>query len=89
MLRLCLLFFCRNLDDLVLDSIFGFVLNIPSNFRLLNMLPMPVRTKHWIALRKVTWGTAKGEEEYFNFDSNLKRPERIGPVSEPKDKKRD
>ena len=73
----------RNLDELVLDSIFGFILNLPSNYKLLNLLPTPFKTKHWIALRKVQPTEKEGEGEggfYYNFDSNLKGPERIGTV---------
>ncbi len=71
----------RNLDELVLDSIFGFILNLPSNYKLLNLLPTPFKTKHWIALRKVQpTEKEEGEGFYYNFDSNLKGPERIGTV---------
>ena len=61
---------------LVVENIFGFVLNVPSNFRVVGLVPLPfLKQKHWIALRGVG-------STFYNLDSNLKGPEEIGKVKE-------
>ena len=65
----------KPLSILVLDNIFGFVLNVPSNFRVVGIVPLPfLKQKHWIALRSVG-------STFYNLDSNLKNPEELGKVS--------
>ena len=64
----------KPLSILVLDNIFGFVLNVPSNFRVVGIVPLPfLKQKHWIALRSVG-------STFYNLDSNLKKPEELGKV---------
>ena len=65
----------KPLSILVFDNIFGFVLNVPSNFRVVGIVPLPfLKQKHWIALRSVG-------STFYNLDSNLKKPEELGKVS--------
>ena len=65
----------KPLSILVFDNIYGFVLNVPSNFRVVGIVPLPfLKQKHWIALRSV--GTT-----FYNLDSNLKKPEELGKAS--------
>lgn len=60
----------RSPSDLNLDSIFGFILNIPTDLRW-GILHLPVQRKHWIAVRKVNG-------VFYNLDSKLNRPQLIG-----------
>jgi josephin len=64
----------KPLDILVMENIYGFVLNVPSAFRLVGIWPLPFKQKHWIALRGVDDGI------FFNLDSNLGKAEKIGKV---------
>ncbi|XP_040564398.1 josephin-like protein [Lepeophtheirus salmonis] len=59
----------RDIASLNLDSIFGFILNVPNNYRYLPLFSQ----RHWIALRFF-----EDEKMYFNLDSHLKKPELIG-----------
>jgi len=63
----------RDLSDLNLECIFAFVLNLPTPYRVLGLLPTPFKSKHWIALKCV-------DGRFHNFDSNLKEPQLIGDV---------
>ncbi|XP_030377216.1 josephin-like protein isoform X2 [Scaptodrosophila lebanonensis] len=56
---------CINLDVIV-----GFILNIPSDYKL-GIITLPLRKRHWIAVRRI-------EERYYNLDSKLSLPECIG-----------
>lgn len=53
------------------ENIVGFILNIPNKYDFgLISLPLLGR-RHWIAIRKV-------EENYWNLDSKLKKPQSLG-----------
>ncbi|XP_072422682.1 LOW QUALITY PROTEIN: josephin-2-like [Chiloscyllium punctatum] len=60
----------RSVSSLVLSRIYGFILNIPSNMAL-GFLSLPMKRKHWVTVRQV-------EGTYYNLDSKLKTPARIG-----------
>ncbi|XP_007908092.1 josephin-2 [Callorhinchus milii] len=64
----------RSLDALVLSQVYGFILNIPSNVTLA-FVTLPIRRRHWIAVREVNG-------HYYNLDSKLKSPARIGGSEE-------
>lgn len=65
----------KPLSILVVENIFGFVLNVPSNFRVVGIVPLPfLKQKHWTALRSIG-------SSFYNLDSNLKKPEELGQVS--------
>ncbi|XP_069509874.1 josephin-2 [Ambystoma mexicanum] len=64
----------RSLDKLVLNEIHGFILNIPSHISL-GILSLPIRRKHWIAVREI-------HSVYYNLDSKLKAPAKIGDEKE-------
>ena len=59
---------------LSLDLIEGFILNIPTDYKL-GMVKFPIRRKHWIAIRQIG-------QHYYNLDSKLEAPEVIGGRSE-------
>lgn len=66
---------CLNIRDpkmLKLDQIFGFVMNIPSECRL-GFLWLPLKRRHWISIRSING-------IYYNLDSKLPKPSRIGVV---------
>ncbi|XP_071983422.1 josephin-2 [Engystomops pustulosus] len=64
----------RSLESLVLGEIFGFILNIPSPISL-GFLSLPITRKHWIAVRQING-------IYYNLDSKLKAPLRLGGPQE-------
>lgn len=57
---------------LKLDQIFGFVMNIPSECRL-GVLWLPLKRRHWISIKNING-------IYYNLDSKLPNPSRIGNV---------
>jgi len=71
MLFLC---FCRDPKCLNLDNILGFILNVPSDYKL-GFVLLPLRRRHWVTIRQVH-GT------YYNLDSKLEFPQLIGRVSD-------
>nr|XP_032634738.1 josephin-2-like [Chelonoidis abingdonii] len=64
----------RPLEQLALSRVHGFIVNVPSNVSL-GFVSLPVRRKHWIAVRQVG-GT------YYNLDSKLKAPACVGGEGE-------
>ncbi|XP_075040244.1 josephin-2 [Mixophyes fleayi] len=66
----------RSLESLELSEIFGFILNIPSPISL-GFLSLPITRKHWIAVRQMNG-------VYYNLDSKLKSPVRLGGPRELK-----
>ncbi|MEE6516172.1 hypothetical protein FKM82_025424 [Ascaphus truei] len=66
---------CRgSLESLVLSEIFGFILNIPSRISL-GFLSLPITRKHWIAVQQI-------HGIYYNLDSKLKAPVKLGGPKE-------
>ncbi|CAJ0936209.1 unnamed protein product [Ranitomeya imitator] len=66
-----------SLDTLALSEIFGFILNIPSPISL-GFFSLPITRKHWIAVRQIGG-------IYYNLDSKLKSPVRLGGPRELRD----
>lgn len=66
----------RSLESLALSEIFGFILNIPSPISL-GFLSLPITRKHWIAVRQING-------IYYNLDSKLKSPAKLGGARELK-----
>uniref|UniRef100_A0ACB8EUR3 Josephin-2 n=1 Tax=Sphaerodactylus townsendi TaxID=933632 RepID=A0ACB8EUR3_9SAUR len=64
----------RPLEQLSLEGVLGFIVNVPSNVSL-GFLSLPMRRRHWIAVRQLD-GT------YYNLDSKLKAPVPIGGEAE-------
>ncbi|CAD6241087.1 GSCOCG00009122001-RA-CDS [Cotesia congregata] len=60
----------RDLNSLNLDKIDGFILNVPTEYKL-GFVLLPLKKRHWIALRKI-----KGA--FYNLDSKLDSPVLIG-----------
>lgn len=57
-----------------LDAVVGFILNVPSEYRL-GPVQLPLRRKHWVAIRSI-------RGVYYNLDSKLEHPEIIGKENE-------
>ncbi|KAJ9576699.1 hypothetical protein L9F63_025400, partial [Diploptera punctata] len=53
-----------------LDNIFGFIMNVPSDYKL-GFVLLPLRRRHWVAIRQIH-GT------YYNLDSKFESPQVIG-----------
>lgn len=62
--------FFRDVKCIDLDQIFGFILNVPSDYKL-GFVVLPFRRRHWIAIRRI-------DGIFWNLDSKLNAPERIG-----------
>jgi len=60
----------KDIKTVVLDSIIGFILNVPTDYKW-GIIHLPVHRKHWITVRKI--GSL-----YYNLDSKLDAPELIG-----------
>ncbi|XP_028129243.1 josephin-like protein [Diabrotica virgifera virgifera] len=60
----------RDPSCLVLGNIFGFILNIPSEYKL-GFITLPVWRRHWITIKQINSG-------YYNLDSKLDVPQLIG-----------
>lgn len=61
-------------NNIRLEKVFGFILNIPNDYKV-GWLHLPFKRKHWIGLRLI-------HGYYYNLDSKLKQPERIGREQE-------
>ena len=59
------------MERLNLSSIKGFILNLPSSVGWWGVLTIPLKRRHWVAVRSI-------EGTYYNLDSKLKQPEIIG-----------
>lgn len=51
-------------------NVIGFIINVPSEYKF-GFVVLPFRRRHWIAIRKI-------DTIYWNLDSKLNAPERIG-----------
>lgn len=60
----------RDVDSIAFGNVVGLILNIPSSMRW-GPLQLPLKRKHWIGVRQVAG-------VYYNLDSKLKAPQRIG-----------
>ncbi|ESP04017.1 hypothetical protein LOTGIDRAFT_177803 [Lottia gigantea] len=67
----------KSINSLIFENIVGFILNIPTDYRL-GFVRIPLHRKHWIAIRKL-------QGLYCNLDSKLESPETIGTEEELKD----
>ncbi|KAK0174844.1 hypothetical protein PV327_010567 [Microctonus hyperodae] len=60
----------RDPNCLALDNIVGFILNVPTEYKL-GFVLLPLKKRHWIALRKI-------HGVFYNLDSKLDSPQLIG-----------
>ncbi|KAF6206401.1 hypothetical protein GE061_017634 [Apolygus lucorum] len=61
-------------ECLELAHIKGFILNVPSDYRL-GFVLLPLKKRHWVAIRRVSG-------IYYNLDSKLDAPHAIGQESD-------
>lgn len=73
----------RPVSDLVLENIEGLILNLFTEYKL-GPFTLPYSRRHWVALRRLrTAGLPSSEPAaYYNLDSKLQVPERIGTEKE-------
>uniref|UniRef100_A0A8C4QFN9 Josephin-2 n=1 Tax=Eptatretus burgeri TaxID=7764 RepID=A0A8C4QFN9_EPTBU len=64
----------RDVDGIAFGNVLGLILNIPSGMRW-GPLQLPLKRKHWISVRQINGC-------YYNLDSKLKAPQRIGSEDE-------
>lgn len=62
----------RDPKCLCLDNIEGFILNVPTEYKL-GFVLLPLKRRHWIALKKI-------HGAFYNLDSKLDTPQLIGKV---------
>ncbi|XP_061931605.1 josephin-2 isoform X1 [Apis cerana] len=62
--------FFRDPKCLCLDNIEGFILNVPTEYKL-GFVLLPLKRRHWIALKKI-------HGAFYNLDSKLDSPQLIG-----------
>jgi len=83
----------RQVEDIDLSVVLGFILNVPSDVKLLGFVPTPFQSKHWVAIRSlpvtsssnpVTSSETNGEDVscYYNLDSKLNEPVKIGKAND-------
>ncbi|XP_017035366.1 josephin-like protein isoform X2 [Drosophila kikkawai] len=65
--------FDRRRDPSCLDltAIFGFILNVPSQMTIGQLVPLPFQMRHWLAVRRINGS-------YYNLDSKLRQPACLG-----------
>ncbi|XP_043283133.1 josephin-2 [Venturia canescens] len=64
----------RDPKCLSLDNIDGFILNVPTEYKL-GFVLLPLKRRHWVALRKI-------HGAFYNLDSKLDSPQLIGKDDE-------
>ena len=62
----------KSVETIDYEKVYGFILNIPSNYKVFGVVPLPYSNKHWLAIK---YFIGLG---YYNLDSNLSKPIRIG-----------
>lgn len=70
--RVIPVFHYRDPKCLRLDNIEGFILNVPTEYKL-GFVLLPLKRRHWIALKKI-------HGAFYNLDSKLDSPQLIGKV---------
>lgn len=68
-------YFYRDPGCLDLSNICGFILNVPSDYKL-GFVMLPLRRRHWITIRQI-------HGNFYNLDSKLDAPQLIGRVILP------
>lgn len=63
----------RDPGCLDLSNICGFILNVPSDYKL-GFVMLPLRRRHWITIRQI-------QGNFYNLDSKLDSPQLIGRVN--------
>ncbi|KAI5712394.1 hypothetical protein M8J75_007944 [Diaphorina citri] len=65
--------FDRRKDPKCIDQqkVEGYILNIPSQFKIGKYVPTPIKRRHWLTVRNING-------IYYNLDSKLDSPEHIG-----------
>ncbi|KAL1465659.1 hypothetical protein WDU94_005211 [Cyamophila willieti] len=67
------IWFDRRKDPICIDQskVIGYILNIPSQFKIGKYVPTPIKRRHWLSIRNING-------IYYNLDSKLDQPEKIG-----------
>ncbi|XP_011503408.1 PREDICTED: josephin-2 [Ceratosolen solmsi marchali] len=64
----------RDTNCLYLNNIEGFILNVPTEYKL-GFVLLPLKRRHWIALKRI-------DGAFYNLDSKLDTPQLIGTDSD-------
>ena len=66
----------KSVETIHFENVYGFILNVPSNYKVFGVMPIPYHNKHWLAIKHFS------DKGYYNLDSNLSKPKYIGEKKE-------
>ena len=66
----------KSVETIQFENVYGFILNVPSNYKVFGVMPIPYNNKHWLAIKHFK------NKGYYNLDSNLPNPFHIGEKQE-------
>lgn len=66
----------RPIEDLSVDGVYGYIMNVPSAFKLFGWISLPGNQRHWVAIKFFN-----SHGEYLLLDSNAKAPQSLGDAS--------
>jgi josephin len=66
----------KSVETIQFENVYGFILNVPSNYKVFGVMPIPYNNKHWLAIKHFN------NKGYYNLDSNLSKPLHIGEKQE-------
>lgn len=66
----------KSVETIQFENVYGFILNVPSNYKVFGVMPIPYNNKHWLAIKHFN------NKGYYNLDSNLSKPVHIGEKQE-------
>ena len=62
----------KSVGTINFENVYGLILNVPSNYKVFGVMPIPYNNKHWLAIKHFN------NKGYYNLDSNLPKPLYIG-----------
>lgn len=66
----------KSVGTINFENVYGLILNVPSNYKVFGVMPIPYNNKHWLAIKHFN------NKGYYNLDSNLSKPLYIGDKQE-------
>ena len=66
----------KSVETIQFENVYGFILNVPSNYKVFGVMPIPYNNKHWLTIKHFK------NKGYYNLDSNLSKPLHIGEKQE-------
>lgn len=63
-------------ESIEINRAFGYIMNAPSDYTFFGFLTLPIKSRHWIALKKGP------DQNFYNLDSKLDKPRLIGSAED-------